>query len=439
MTKIFEIKVEKMTQGGQGLGHLDGKVCFVNKAIPGETARIEIVEDKKDYCVANPLEIIQASPHRINPECPIFNRCGGCQLQHIAYEYQLELKRDVFVETMRRIGKMEVPAGLPGGETPFFYRNRAQLPVQEGGGLKIGYYKPGTHRVVDQKQCPINHDLINRTLGVLRRRMTEAGVKAYDEQNHRGVLRHIVIKAGINTRQLFVTLVTTGLELDPRSYQDVHQDLPEVVGITQNVNPSRTNRILGKENRQLWGKDHYEERAEGLTYRIRTASFFQVNTVVFERILKTIRDRLPLDGHETVLDLYSGMGVIGSSLSPRIREVVAVEESEETVSDGIASARANGINNIRFLTGDVAVKLKEIESGDIAILDPPRKGVGQDVIEALARLSVKEVVYLSCNPATFARDAAYLRAQNYDLSEIVLFDMFPQTFHMETLGFFKHE
>jgi len=426
-----------MTQGGQGLGHLDGKICFVNKAIPGETARIEIVEDKKDYCVANPLEILQASPHRIVPECPIFNRCGGCQLQHISYEHQLVLKRDVFVETMRRIGKIETAAEPPGAESPFFYRNRAQLPVQDSGGLRIGYYKPGTHRVVDQKQCPINHELINRTLTVLRGRLEESGVKAYDELAHRGVLRHLAIKAGINTRQLFVTLVTTAPELDPRSYQDLRRDLPETVGITLNLNPGRTNRILGKENRQLWGNDHYEERVDGLTYRIRTSSFFQVNTAVFERILKTIRDRLTLGGQETVLDLYSGVGVIGSSIGPRVKEVVAVEENEETVSDGIESARANGITNIRFLTGDVAIKLKDIGVGDIAILDPPRKGVEKTILDRLAGLPVREIVYLSCNPATFARDAGYLDALNYKLTEVILFDMFPQTFHMETLGFFK--
>jgi len=437
MAKIFEIKIEKMTLGGQGLGHLEGKVCFVNKAIPGETAKIEIVEDKKDYYVANPLEIVQASPHRVNPECPIYNRCGGCQLQHIADEYQRELKREIFIETMKRIGKMDVPADTPAGEAAFFYRNRAQLPVQDGGGLKIGYFKPGTHRVVDQKYCPINHDLINRVLGVLRRRAREAGVSAYNEHTHRGSLRHLAIRTGVNTRQLFVTLVTADGKLDPRLYQDLQNELPEVVGITHNLNPGRTNRILGSENRGLWGNDYYEERVDGHAYLIRTASFFQVNTGVFERILKTIRDRLVLTGREVVLDLYSGVGVIGSSLSAKAGEVVAVEENEATVDDGIASARANRITNIRFVTGDAALKLAEIAGGDIAILDPPRKGVNQAVIDGLVRLQIKEIVYLSCNPATFARDAGYLKSQNYDLFEVVLFDMFPQTYHMETLGFFK--
>jgi len=437
MAKIFEIKIEKMTQGGQGLGHLDGKVCFVNKAIPGETAKIEIVEDKKDYCVANPLEIIQASPYRVNPECPIFNRCGGCQLQHISYEYQLVLKRDIFIETMSRIGKIEVTADLPVAEAAFFYRNRTQLPVQESNGLKIGYFKPGTHRVVDQKYCPINHDLINRTLGVVRHRVVEAGVPAYDERQHGGVLRHLAVKVGINTRQLFVTFVTTGQELDRRLYHDLHLALPETVGITQNINPGRTNRVLGSENRLLWGNDYYEERVDGFIYHIRTASFFQVNTRVFERILKTIRERLTLAGNEVVLDLYSGVGVIGSSLSARVREVVAIEENKETVEDGIASARANGIANIRFITGDVAEKLGEIEGGDIAILDPPRKGVEKVIFDRLARFPIKKIVYLSCNPATFARDAGFLKIQNYDLSEVIIFDMFPQTFHMETLGFFR--
>jgi 23S rRNA (uracil1939-C5)-methyltransferase len=439
MAKILEIRIEKMTQGGQGLGYLDGKVCFVNKGIPGETAKIEIVEVKKDYCVANPLEIIQASPYRVNPECPIYNRCGGCQLQHISYEHQLVLKRDVFIETMSRIGKIEMNADPPVAEAAFFYRNRTQLPVQESGGLKIGYFKPGTHRVVDQKFCLINHDFINRTLGVVRQRIIDAGVPAYDERKHSGVLRHLAVKVGINTRQLFVTFVTTGKELDPRLHQDLRQALPETVGITQNINPGRTNRVLGSENRLLWGNDHYEERVGGHAYLIRTASFFQVNTPVFERILATIPERLSLTGNEVMLDLFSGVGVIGSSLSARVREVVAVEENRETVEDGIASAQTNGIANIRFLTGDVAVKMKEITAGDIAVLDPPRKGVEKTILDRLTGLPVRDIVYLSCNPATFARDAGYLYAQNYDLSEVILFDMFPQTFHMETLGFFKHK
>jgi 23S rRNA (uracil1939-C5)-methyltransferase len=309
--------------------------------------------------------------------------------------------------------------------------------VQESGGLRIGYFKPGTHQVVDQKYCPINHDLINRTLAVVRHRVVDAGVPAYDERKHSGVLRHLAVKVGVNTRQLFMTFVTTGPDLDRRLYQDLQQALPETVGVTQNLNPGRTNRVLGPETRRLWGNDYYEERVDGFTYHIRTASFFQVNTRVFERILKTIRERLALTGCEVVLDLYSGVGVIGSCLSTRVRDVVAVEESSETVEDGIASAQANGIANIRFLTGDVTVKLKEIATGDIAILDPPRKGVNPEIIDGLSRLPVREIVYLSCNPATFARDAGLLKTQNYDLSEVILFDMFPQTFHMETLGFFK--
>jgi 23S rRNA (uracil1939-C5)-methyltransferase len=437
MTVTLEMKVEKMTLGGQGLGHLDGKVCFVNKAIPGETVRIEIIEDKKDYYVANPLEILQASPHRINPECPVFNRCGGCQLQHITYDHQLSLKREVFMETMKRIGKMEVVADLPFRSPPYLYRNRAQLPVQDGDGLKIGYFKPGTHRVVDHKYCPINHDLINRTLMIVRRRISESGVSVYDERKHQGVLRHLVIKAGVNTRQLFLTFVTNGRELTEPLYRGLHECMPELAGVTQNINSEKTNRVLGQENRRLWGSDFYEEQAGGFTYRIRTATFFQVNTPVFEVVLKTVRDSMYLTGNETVLDLYSGVGVLGSCLADRVKEVVAVEESEETVNDGKTSARANGVANIRFIIGDVSAALGEITAGDIAILDPPRKGTGPAIVDALARLKIKEVAYLSCNPATFARDAGYLRARNYELYKVLLFDMFPQTFHIEALGFFQ--
>ncbi len=436
MPPLLEVTIEKMTLGGQGLTHIEGKACFVDRVIPGETVLVEIVQDKRDYSVARAREVVRASAQRVTPECPIYNRCGGCQLQHIAYPRQLELKREMFIETLKRIGKIDVEDVTVAAGAAYGYRNRAQLPVQAGPPAKIGYYKTGTHQVVDQLSCPINHPRINRVLTELRDRILHSKVTAYDEARNTGLLRHILIKAGVNTDQTFLTFVTTKPLFPESLYEGLSDKIPGLIGVTQNLNAGRTNRILGSRTANLWGRDHYEERIAGFLFRLRTASFFQVNIPVMGKMLVAIQDARSWASDETVLDLYAGVGVIGITLAKRVREVVAVEESAETVEDGVKSCQDNGIARVRFIRGDAATVTASIPHADIAILDPPRKGVEPAVLTSLADRGVHEILYVSCNPATLARDAAILQAGSFRLQQASVFDMFPQTHHIESLVLF---
>ncbi len=427
-----------MTLGGQGLARLDGKVCFIDRVIPDEIVRMEIAEEKPDYYLGRAREIVQPSPDRVAPACPIYHRCGGCQFQHISYSRQLQLKQEVFQETMKRIGKIEIPGVAIIDGAAAGYRNRAQLPVQ-GQPPKIGYYKTGTHQVVDQVACPVNHPRINEILAVLRPRLLHAGINGYDEKRHAGELRHIIIKTGVNTEESFVTFVATQKTIPAALYADLPQCQPGLAGVTLNLNPGRTNRILGRQTVRLWGRDYYEEVVAGMRFRIGSQSFFQVNIPMLEKILDTIVNLRPWTGQEKVLDLYAGLGVLGMSLCGRVKEVTAVEESQVMVAEGMAAARQNQCHNLRFVTGDAAVRIKDFARIDLVIMDPPRRGVEPAVCQALAATDNRILLYLSCNPATLARDAALLQAGGYRLEQALIFDMFPQTYHIESLTIFTKD
>lgn len=430
--------IEKLTLGGQGLARLDGKVCFVDRVIPDEIVRIEIAEEKPDYYLGRAREIVQPSPDRVIPACPIYHRCGGCQFQHISYPRQLQLKQDIFLETMKRIGKIEVPGVAITGGDAAGYRNRAQLPVQ-GRPPKIGYYKTGTHQVVDQIACPVNHPRINEILAALRPRLLSAGIEGYDEKRHTGRLRHIIIKTGVNTDESFVTFVATQKVISAALYADLPQCQPGLAGISLNLNPGRTNRILGRQTVTLWGRDYYEEVVAGMRFHIGSQSFFQVNIPMLEKILTAIGNIRSWTGQEKVLDLYAGLGVLGMSLCGRVKEVTAVEESQAMVAEGRAAAQYNQCHNLSFLLGDAAALIKDFPRIDLVIMDPPRRGIEPAVCQALAAAENRILFYLSCNPATLARDAALLQAGGYRLEQALIFDMFPQTYHIESLTIFTKD
>lgn len=437
MEKFFELKIEKMTLGGQGLGHRNGKVCFVDRVIPGETVRAEVAAEKRDYIVARALDVVEPSRYRVTPLCPVYNRCGGCQLQHIAHEHQLTVKQDVFADALMHIGK--IPVAINGfffAET-WNYRSRTQLPVQLRDRLNIGYFQSGTHKVIDHASCPINHPAINELLPAIRQRIAASGISIYDESSGRGNLRHIVINVGTRTNQRFVTFVTREKNIPLNLYQHLDQAGFAVVGVTQNINPGKTNRVLGPTATTLLGRDYYEEKIGRVKYRISAGTFFQINTGVLAKILPVIEDRLPLSGDETVLDLYAGIGVMSMPLAARVKKVIGVEENPRAILDGLATCATQGVVNLQYLEGRVESLLATVKTADVAIIDPPRRGVEEAVLERVAAIGIRRIVYLSCNPASFARDARRLQSRGYRITETFLFDMFPQTYHIESLCFFE--
>ncbi|MGQ9701061.1 MAG: 23S rRNA (uracil(1939)-C(5))-methyltransferase RlmD [bacterium] len=432
--KTVELKIEKMNLGAQGIGYIEGKVCFVDFAIPGEKIKAEIITKKNDYNVAKCIEIIQPSPYRVEPRCPVFLVCGGCQLQHVDYQFQVQLKKEILIDTLRRIGKIEWNDIEVITDQPWHYRNRAQLRIQNKTDIKIGYFKKNTHEVVNQNICYINEIEINQALTIIRKRIEGSKIKVYSEIDHSGNLRHIILRRGTNTGQLYIIFVTKDRQIPYALYENLIDVIPGVVGISQNINAQKTNRIIGDKNITLAGTHFYEETIDNKLFRISPTSFFQVNTGIFEKIIEKIKSQIT---GSIIVDLYAGVGVIGISLAPICERVIAIEENPFAVNDGIVNAQINNIENIEFLQGRVEKLINNLTTGDTLILDPPRKGVAKAVFEILSRIKIKKIIYLSCNPATLARDAVLILNSGYTIKKTYLFDMFPQTYHIETLMIFE--
>ncbi|MEO0124137.1 MAG: 23S rRNA (uracil(1939)-C(5))-methyltransferase RlmD [candidate division WOR-3 bacterium] len=433
MTKTIDLKIEKLNLGAQGIGYINGKVCFVDFVIPGEEVKADIIVEKKDYNVARVVEIIKSSPARVEPLCSVFGLCGGCQMQHIDYNKQIELKREILIDTLRHIGKIEYSDIKVFYNQPWYYRNRAQLPVQKNKELKIGYFKKGTHEVVSHNICCINQKEINSVVEILRGRIKKSNIEIYNESRHKGNLRHIIVKRGTNTGQIFITFVTKEKTLPGILYTGLLNECKEIVGVSQNINTKRTNRIFGEKNIIISGNSFYEEILDGKRFQVGPTSFFQVNTRVFEQIIKKIKQEIQ---GPIVIDLYAGVGVIGICVAELCNKLIAIEENPNSVKEGINNANLNGVDNIDFIEGRVEDKICSVRECDTLIMDPPRKGVGESVIQYFKDMNVKKVVYLSCNPATLARDANLIIKNGYKIKNVYLFDMFPQTYHIESLTIF---
>ncbi len=397
--------------------------------------RVAINARKKDYNIATIKEIVQPSKYRVKPRCPLFGACGGCHLMHIHDKQQFALKKDIFLDTLKRIGRIDARIDNDFSSDPWFYRNRVQIPVQHDRRLKIGYYKSATHQVIDHRICYVHNQKINECLPSMRRRIEQSGITIYNERRHKGNLRHLIIKSNSDASQLFISFVTRESRIPKGLYAGLTKEIKGLAGVSQNINPDRTNRVLGSKNLRLEGNDYYEEKINGFVFRLSPGSFFQINTAVFSKILENIS--AALIPNADVVDLYSGMGVIAMYVASRSAHVTAIEGSAAAVKDGIENVRLNRIKNIKFIQGRVEEKMRAVKRADAIILDPPRRGVSVSSIKPLDHLNPKQIIYLSCNPATFSRDARYLIERGYRIARLTLFDMFPQTYHIESLAVFE--
>ena len=433
MSALEKVVIEKLAFGGQGIARIEGKVCFVDGVIPGEVVRVRIVKNKRDYSVGAVTKILENSPHRITARCPVYLQCGGCQLQHVEYVHQVELKKQVVVDTCKRIGGFEPTIEEAFSGQIWNYRNKAQLPVENHRGIRVGYYRTGSHEVVEHESCPINADAINRALPVLKRRLAASKVSIYEEKSHGGSLRHLMIRAGTTTDQLHVTFVTKEVDLPTDLYSGLGTEIDGIVGISHNINPERTNRTMGRDTATLWGVEFIEERILDRVFRFGPSSFFQVNTQIAEAMVKTAVELLAPDGREVLFDLYAGVGTFGVSIADRVSKVIAIEESGEAASYGIGNAERCGVKNVQFVKGRVEERLESVGPADAAIVDPPRKGLETIVIDQLGAKGPKKILDVSCNPSTFARDVKHFGAHGYRPGRCLIFDMFPQTYHIESM------
>jgi 23S rRNA (uracil1939-C5)-methyltransferase len=434
-----ELTLDSMAYGGDAVGRHRGQAVFVPLGLPGERVRARVTEPHRTYCRAAIEAVLEASPRRIKPECPAFGRCGGCQWQMVDYPGQLEFKRQVLAETLSRLGGLEVPEiETIGHSSGWGYRNKAQFPAAPGpGGPSLGYYQRGSHRLVEIEGCPILDRTLSASWPAIHRAVSASGLKGYDEKSRGGQLRHLVLRSSRSQQKAMLSLVTKAPPLPDGLAEALAAADPSISSVWQNVNPNPGNTILGKKWFRLWGQEHLSEKMVGVGLRLSPGSFLQVNLEVAEKVYGTLDGWMELDGTETVLDVYSGVGSIAMMLAGSAAKVIGIEENSSAVDDAAASAAANGIGNCLFLAGRAEDLMGGVEACHAAVVDPPRQGLRPEVVSALARLSPGRLAYLSCDPATLARDLKGLAAAGYRLARLCLADMFPQTYHIETLALMK--
>lgn len=452
------LEIVDMGSEGEGIGRADGYALFVKGALPGEVIRARIMKTRKNFGYARMVEIIQPSPDRVEPACPVARQCGGCQLQHCSYERQLQWKQEKIMNCLRRIGDLNVrlPEGAGDGSVimepilgmkePYHYRNKAQFPVgyDRDGKLVAGFYAERTHQVIPQTDCLIQHSCSRIILDTILAFMEQYQISAYQEEAHSGLVRHILIRVGKATGQVMVCLIINGKEI-PHA-EELIRRLQEckiegnITSICLNRNEDRTNRILGDEIVPLYGQTYIEDCIGAIRYRISPLSFYQVNPDQTVRLYETALEYADLQGGETVWDLYCGIGTISLFLSQKADRVCGVEIVPQAVENARENAKLNKISNVEFYTGaaeEVVPYQYEKSRGelhaDVVVVDPPRKGCDEKLLETVVRMEPEKIVYISCDPATLARDLKYLCGQGYALKRVRGCDMFGMSYHVETV------
>ncbi|AZR72082.1 23S rRNA (uracil-5-)-methyltransferase RumA [Anoxybacter fermentans] len=450
--EIVTIELDNLAYGGEAVGRVDNFAIFVAGGIPGEKVKVRITEVKKRYGRGELIEILNPSPFRAPASCDVYTGCGGCQLQHVEYKEQLKLKRQIVVDAIERIGGLKgvkVHSTLPSNQD--FYRNKAQFPLGVGKGVDgreeiiTGFYAPGTHKIVPNNNCCIQHPLINRIVRKTLKILNEEGVSIYDERVHKGLLRHLLVRVGVCTNQAMLVFVTNGQEFPKgkKIAQRVMDEVPELVSVLQNINTQRTNVILGQKTRLIAGKERIIDYIGDLKFEISAQSFFQVNTlqskVLYDRVLKYAN----LSGKEIVLDAYCGIGTISLYLAQHAGVVHGIEVVQQAIEDAEQNAVLNGIKNTFFYTGLVEEILPRLVEDnvkfDVVVVDPPRKGCHTDVLKVFGETKPERIVYVSCNPTTLARDLAVLVKYGYEVIEVQPVDMFPHTYHVESVVLIKRK
>ncbi len=440
--QIYEMRVDDLGAQGEGIGRIDGYTVFVEGALPGERIRVQIVKVKKTYGYGKLLEIMEASADRVAPRCPVAAKCGGCQLQHLSYAKQLEWKTKKVKDHLERIGGFSGISVRPaiGMKDPWRYRNKAQFPVGTAAGVPaIGFYAKRSHRLIDTPRCLLQDARNDQIIAIIRAFLQEYRISIYDEQTHQGLVRHILTRIGRQSGEVMVCLVVNGKKLPHE--EALVERLQAVEGMTSivvNTNRNATNVILGKDIRVLWGRGFIRDGIGEIQFEISPLSFYQVNPVQTCVLYQTALDFAQLDGTETVLDLYCGIGTISLFFAQKAKRVLGVEIIPEAIADAKRNAAQNGMAHAAFTAGAAEEVIPKWyrEQGvcaDVVVVDPPRKGCDAALLDTMVQIAPGKVVYVSCDSATLARDLAYLCQRGYQVDAVQVVDMFPQTVHVETV------
>ena len=440
------VYIEDLTHDGNGVAKIDGYPLFIQGALPGETAEIHVIKTLKNYGFAKVMNILEKSPDRVEAPCVYFSQCGGCQLQHLSYEGQLKWKQNMVANVMKRLGKIDAPVHpVKGMEEPWHYRNKSQIPFaqNESGQMVAGFYKTKSHSIVDMERCLIQTGEADVVMADLKRELEISGVRPYDEKSHQGMLRHVVVRKGRATGEVMVVLVTKSKKFPQASavIERIRALIPNVTSIVQNVNGEKTNVIFGNDTFTLWGKDTIEDTIGNVRFEISARSFYQVNPVQTEVLYKQALDYAQLTGNERVIDAYCGIGSISLFLAQKAGHVMGVEIVEQAIEDAKRNAALNGFTNTYFEAGPAEEVIprwyKEGKEADVLVVDPPRKGCDEALLNTIIEQKPKRVVYVSCNPATLARDLRILEDGGYKTQEVQPVDMFPHTTHCEAVAWLE--
>lgn len=441
---LVTVTIEDMGHEGEGIGKVEGYTFFIKDALLGDVVQAKVMKAKKQYAYARLMEIVKPSPYRVTPKCPMHAKCGGCQIQALDYSQQLVFKENKIRNNLKRIGGfVDIPMEpIVGMEEPYFYRNKAQFPIGEDkdGNPIAGFYAGRTHTIIPNTRCylgvEVNEEILNRVLAYMK----QYRVPAYREMEHTGLVRHVLIRYGFRTKEIMVCLVVNGSKL-PREDKLIASltEIPGMTSIMLNTNKEKTNVILGKELRTLWGKSYITDCLKDICYQISPLSFYQVNPKQTEKLYELALSYAGLTGRETVWDLYCGIGTISLFLAKQAKQVFGVESVPEAIEDAKKNAALNDIGNVDFFVGKAEEVFTEYcqehpdAYADVIVVDPPRKGCDAELLATILKIRPERVVYVSCDSATLARDLKILCEGGYRLEKVRGVDQFGMTVHVETV------
>ncbi len=439
----IRLEITAFTSMGSGIGRYENMAVFVDGTAPGDEITAHIIKVKKNYAVGKLQKLHRKSKMRIQSDCEADARCGGCAYRHIKYESELEIKKQTVTDAMKRIGGIDLECEeILSIKEPEYYRNKAQIPVgmSPDGKVITGFYSKKSHRIIDCDECKLQHRDFPKLVSAVKEYIYENPVTVYNEETGEGLLRHIYLRQGVKTGETMVCLVINA-DTIPKKERLLHKLLETGINIKSvvlNKNKKDTNVVLGEDCEIIYGSDFIEDELCSLRFRISPLSFYQVNPEGTELLYKRARDYAGLTGGEVLLDLYCGAGTIGMTMAEKAKQVIGVEIIPQAIENAKENARLNGIENVRFICDDAKGAAKTLyDEGirpEVVVVDPPRKGCSREVLETIVRMSPDRVVYVSCDPATLARDCAVMKELGYGVEKLSAVDMFPRTVHVESVA-----
>lgn len=437
----IELEITALTSEGSGVGKYDGLAVFVRGTVPQDKIIAHIIKRSKNYAIGIIDKIITPSPERIESDCPYSKKCGGCSFRHMTYDEELKYKKDRVQEAVRRIGHLDIEVSeIIGAKKLSLYRNKAQYPVDiSDGELFAGFYAYKSHRIIPCADCRLQPPEFEKGLNAFSKWVRAAGVSSYDESTGKGLLRHIYFRKAFATGEIMACAVVNGKDIPEKELliNLLRENLPELKSVVINENTDKSNVILGKNSRCIWGTDTIEDKLLGKRFLISPNSFYQVNHEQCEVLYSKAKELADLKGDETLVDLYCGVGTIGLTMADSVKQLVGIEIIPQAIENAIENAKINSIGNAQFICGDAFEGAKQLEKQgikpDVIILDPPRKGCEKSLFDIIEAMSPEKIVYVSCDPATLARDMEILNEKGYSTKKLIAVDMFPRTPHIESV------